>query len=99
MRFYSRFVFICNACFIIAAILRLVEMGRRTRGNFDGAIGFQPLEASLVVLGYSAVFFSAAFVLVMLFAIVQKKKYTIPRWLLWFNMMMFPIEVYYLLFT
>jgi hypothetical protein len=99
MRFYARFVFICNICFIVAAILRLVEMGQRTKGNFSGAIGFQPLEASLVILGYSAVFFSAAFVIAVLISIVRKRKYTIPRWLLWFNMMMFPIEVYYLLFT
>ncbi len=99
MRFYSRFVFICNICFILAAILRLVEMGRKTKGNYDGAIGFQPLEATLVILGYSAVFFSAIFVLATLFSIVRKKRSAIPRWLLWFNMMMFPIEVYYFLFT
>lgn len=98
MRFYSRFVFICNICFILAAILRLVEMSRRTKGNFDGAISYQPLEATLVVLGYSAIFFTTAFVLSMFYSIIRKKRFGIPRWLLWFNMMMFPIEVYYLLF-
>ena len=99
MRFYSRFVFICNVCFILAAILRLVEISRKIKGNFSGAIGFQPIESTLVILGYSAVFFNALYVLLIFISFIQRKNYKLPRWLLWFNCMMFPVEVYYLLFT
>lgn len=99
MRFYARFVALCNICFIISVILRLVEMNRRVKGNFDGAIKFQPLESTLVILGYTAIIFNFFFVIIMFGRLMRKPRILLPRWLVWFNLMMFPLEVYYLLFT
>ncbi|MEO7444769.1 MAG: hypothetical protein ABIT96_08310 [Ferruginibacter sp.] len=99
MKFYARFVAVCNICFIIAGVLRLVELNRRVKGNFDGAIGFQPLESTLVILGYGAVFFNLVFVLWLLDRLIRRRPLLVPKWLAWFNLMMFPLEIYYFLFT
>lgn len=99
MRFYARFVAICNACFIIAAILRLIELNRRIKGNFDGAIGFQPLESTLVILGYLAIFFNLFFIILQAIRLMRGRPPVNGKWLTWFNLMMFPVEVWYFLFT
>jgi hypothetical protein len=99
MRFFSRIVLICNCCFIIAVILRLIEKYRRAQGNFDGAIPFQPLESTLVILGYGAVFINVVFVILSLYWLVAKKLSSIPRWIVLFNVFMFPLQVYYFFYS
>jgi len=98
MRLFSRIVFICNICFILAVILRFVEMSMRAKGNFNGAIKFQPLESTLVILGYGAVFLNFFFILMLIFRLINKKP-TFPRWLVFFNVMMFPLQLYYFFYS
>jgi hypothetical protein len=99
MRFFSRVTFICNICFIIAIILRWVEIGRRAKGNFNGAIQFQPLEATLVILGYGAVFINLFFFLFAIFWLLTKKLQLIPRWIVLFNILILPFQVYFFFFS
>ena len=56
MRFFARIVFICNIAFIASAILRFVEIKNSAKGNANLALKFQPVESTLVVLGYGAIF-------------------------------------------
>lgn len=95
MRFFSRIVLICNICFIIAAILWWIESNRRTRGNYDGVIRFQPLESTLVILGYGAILVNFVFVVFSLVLMLRKKINVVPRWIVIFNLLMFPLQVYY----
>ncbi len=95
MRFYSRIVLICNICFIISVVLRYIELSRRAHGNTNGAIPFQPLEATLVILGYGAVIVNALFFVLALYGLATKKLGTIPRWIILFNLLIFPVQVYY----
>jgi len=95
MRFYSRIVFICNICFIIAAVMWKIERVRRSHGNSNGLIQFQPLEATLVILGYSAIFLNLVFVFLSLYWLLTKKIKLIPRWIILFNLLIFPLQVYY----
>lgn len=99
MRFFSRIVFICNICFIIAAILRLVEMSMRSNGNSNGAIKFQPLESTLVILGYGAIFLNVFFVFLSIYWASTKRLGLLPRWLVVINLIMFPIQVYYFFYS
>lgn len=98
MRVFSKLVFICNICFIVAAILRLVESQRRVQGNFNGAIPFQPLEATIVILGYGAIFVNIVFFLIA--GIFYKRPFiqTLPRKVVLFNLIVFPLQVYYFFF-
>ena len=95
MRFYSRLVFICNVCFIIAVVMWWVEKARRLKGNYDGLIRFQPLEATLVILGYGAIILNFFFVLLSIYWYATKRIKLIPRWIVLFNLLIFPLQVYY----
>jgi len=95
MRFFSRIVLICNCCFILAVFLRYVEIVKRAAGNGDGAIPFQPLESTLVILGYGAIFVNIIFVFLSIYLLLIKRIKLIPRWIVLFNLLMFPLQVYY----
>jgi len=99
MRFYSRFVFICNTCFILAAAIWWIEQNRRQQGNFNGLIGFQPLESTLVILGYGAIFFNFIFLMIALYGFLTRKKTAVPGWIMIFNFCIFPLQVYYFFFS
>jgi hypothetical protein len=99
MKFFSRIVFICNCCFIIAVGLRLYENAHKKDGNFNGAIQIQPLESTIVVLGYAAVFINLIFNLILLGFFITKKNWNVPRWLIWGNFILLLLQIYYFLFS
>jgi hypothetical protein len=89
MRFYSRFVL-----FVIAVVYEIAAPARQ----FNGLIKFQPLEATLIILGYGAIFFNIFFVLMSLYWFITKRNPGIPRWIIYFNICIFPAQVYYFFF-
>ncbi len=95
MRFFSRIVFICNCCFIAAVILRWVEIVSKKKGNGNGAIQLQPLESTIVVLGYGAIVVNFFFNIIVLLLLVQKKQPQVAQWQLWFNFLCLLAQVYY----
>jgi hypothetical protein len=99
MRFFSKVVFILNICFIIAAVLRLVENANKQKGIFDGAIKFQPLESTLVIMGYSAIFVNILFNFLVLLMILFKIKLPSPIWLIWTNFFFVIAQFIYSFFT
>lgn len=98
MRFFSKFVFICNICFIIGVVLRIIEM-RPANENHNALIPLPFLEGSIVVLGLLfAVIFNAAFVFIILFRKSIRRPVNISKWLIWFNMLLFPVQIWYFFF-
>lgn len=98
MRLFSKLTFICNICFIIAVIMRWVELSKRAKGNMDGAIPFQPLESTLVVLGYGAVFINLFFLIFCVYWLFTGKIKQIPRWVVIANLLILPVQVYFFFF-
>jgi hypothetical protein len=98
LRFFSKIVFICNLCFIAAVILRWVENMNKQKGDFSGAIKLQPLESTIVVLGYGAIIINFIFNLLLLVILVLKKEKKIEAWLIWFNFLILLVQVYYFFF-
>lgn len=98
MRILSKFVFICNGCFIAAVLLRFVENINKKKGNFNGAITLQPLESTLVVLGYGAIFINCIFNFLVLILLLLKKEQPVAKWLIWSNFLFFIIQLYYFFF-
>lgn len=98
MRIFSKIVALCNICFIIAVILRAVELAKRAKGNHDGAIPFQPLESTIVILGYGAIFINIIFLLFSIYWLIRKKIKLIPRWIVIFNLLVFPAQIYFFFF-
>lgn len=99
MKIFSKFVFICNLCFIASVILRFVENAKKKNGNFDGQILLKPLESTLVVLGYGSVIISFIFLLACIYWLIAKKIKQIPRWLVITNLVFFVIQFYYFFFS
>lgn len=99
MRFFTKLTFIFNCCFIAAAILRLIEMGKRSKGNLDAAIPLPAVEGLLVTLGYTAIFLNAVYVVFYLFRLATRKPGFSPRWVVLFNLIMFPVQVWYFFFS
>lgn len=98
LRFFSRVIFICNLCFIAAVILRWVENANKKKGSFDGAIKLQPLESTIVILGYGAIIFNLIFNITILVLLLLEKKSGMPKWLIWFNFLLLITQVYYFFF-
>jgi hypothetical protein len=95
MQFFARIVFICNLSFIATVILRLVEINKKSRGDLSPALGFQPLESTLIVLGYTAIFINLIFCLLVFLKFAARKAIPVRRWLVLFNLLMFIFQVYY----
>ena len=99
MKFFSKVVFICNCCFILAVILRWVENMQKKEGNFNGAIQINSLESMLVILGYGAIFVNLVFNISLLLLFVLKSKHAVPKWLVYTNILFFFLQIYYFLFS
>lgn len=98
LRFFSKIVFICNLCFIAAVILRWVENANKKKGNFDGVIKLQPLESTIVVLGYGAIIFNLVLNITFLSLFLLKKDIQVQKWIVWFNFLILVLQVYYFFF-
>ncbi len=99
MRIFSKLVLICNLCFVAAVIMRLVEMARRAKGNLDAAIPIQSLEATLVLLGYGAIFLNILFLFAVLIQLLRGNKQSLPRLLVLVNLVILPVQVWYFFFS
>lgn len=99
MRTFSKIVFICNICFIISAILRIVELSMRQNGNNNAAIPLPALEGSIVVLGFIAIFVNIFFLIAVLLKKLNRKPIDISKYLLWFNLILLPVEFWYFFFS
>jgi len=76
-------------------ILRAIELSKRSAGNLNGAISFQPLESTIIILGYGAILLNLVFILIALTIFLFKKPNTMPRWIVWFNVILLPFQVYF----
>lgn len=99
MKFFSKIVFFCNLCFIASVILRFVENAKKKDAHFDGLVLLKPLESTLVVLGYTAIFVNLVFLLAYVIAAAMKKNKQIPRWIVLCNLVFFLLQVYYFFFS
>lgn len=99
MRIFSKLVLICNLCFVVAVVLRLIEMGRRAKGNYDAAIPVQAVEGTLVLLGYGAIFLNILFLFALLVNLLRGIKQTAPALVILVNLILLPVQVWYFFFS
>jgi hypothetical protein len=96
MRTFSKIVFICNCCFIVAVIMRLIELSLRKSGNTDAIIPLHSVVASILVLGlFLSLILDIAFLFVVGLKKLMQKPLLIPKFILYFNLIMLPIEIWY----
>jgi hypothetical protein len=96
MRIFSKIVFICNLCFIAAAVLRIVELGMK---KGDAVIPLPVLEGSIVVLGFGlAIILNAIFCVILVFQKILKSPINYSVFILWFNVILFFVQIGYFFF-
>ena len=95
MGFLSRLAFICNSSFLLMLLFRFVEMRRVVQGKPDGLLGYQPLVATLIILGYAAFLLNIVLCAFLLLSFIRKKNVAIPRWLQWSSILFLLVQVLY----
>ena len=81
-----------------SVILRYIEINADKAGRNPNVLGFQPLESTLIILGYGAVLFNFIFLLSSLIAYLFKKEIPVANWMLLFNLVLFFIQLIYFLY-
>ena len=80
--------------------MRLVEFGMRKNGNVNAVIPLQAIEGTIVIIGFIvAVLLNAAFVFVVLFRKSIRKPIHVNNFILFFNLVLFPVEIWYSFFV
>ena len=95
MGFLSRLAFICNSSFLLMLLFRFVEMRRVVQGKPDGLLGYQPLVATMIILGYAAILLNIVFCAFLLLSFIRKKNMAISRWLQWSSILFLLVQVLY----
>ncbi len=96
MRTFSKLVFICNVCFIIAAILRLFEIWLRKGGNPNAVIPLHSFVATVIVLGlFVSILLDILFAILIVAKKILRQPINISSFILYFNLIMLPIEIWY----
>lgn len=98
MKIFNKLVLICNICCILAAVLRLVEISRKVKGVSGSLTPLPPVEGIVAILGYGAIFINFIFVLTFVILLLKGKKIE-PGWITYFNVIMFPLQVWYFFFS
>ncbi len=95
MKFFSKFVFICNLCFLVTVAMHFVDAGNNARGKTDVAIAVPFVEGTMAVLGLISLLVNAIFCLLLLLMIRSKVVKQIPIWIVIFNFIALLAEVYW----
>ena len=80
--------------------MRLVEFGMRKNGNTNAVIPLQAVEGTIVILGFIvAILLNSAFVFIVLFRKSIRKQLPVNKFVLWFNVLILPVEIWYSFFV
>lgn len=95
MRFFSKITFLCNLCFVVFVIMRILEKQNEVKSGSEAIIPLPVLQNSLVVLGMCAILLSFIFAISVMVYRLQKKPLTIATWLVWVNLLFLLLQVIY----
>ncbi len=95
MRFFSKFVTICNICFVIVVILHFMEYRKNLQANNNSITSLTWIENVLVILGYGAFFINIIFLAASFIFFIIKKENAVPKWMLLFTMLIFSFQLLY----
>jgi hypothetical protein len=78
----------------VAVILRTVENINKAKPNFDGQLLPQPIESTLVILGYGALFINFIFLFCCVGLLIFNRIKQIPKWIVIANLVFFILELF-----
>ncbi len=92
MRFFSKFVFICNVCFLLSAVFHYLKW------YINDSKFPQPLNAvkgTVVILAEFGWILNFFFIAIWLGLTLAKKKPAVAKWLIVFNAVCLLFQIYY----
>jgi hypothetical protein len=95
MRFFAKLMFICNCCFLAAALFHYTKLFQ-THTNYPQPLNF--VKGSIVILAEFGWIFNLLFVLLAGVWLLLRKPLRVPRWLLLFNALVLVFQIYYYFF-
>lgn len=99
MRFYSKFVALLNLCFLITVAMRYYMAHFASNSRTDGALISQPIDGTISILGYLAIFVNIIFIVIFLVQYPAKKMNNVGKIVLYFNLLILPAQLYFHFFT
>ena len=99
MKFFARVVMICNLCFIVSVIMRLIEIKQHQEEKFNDVVLLKPVQSTIVVLGYGAIVVNLLFCILFLVATIIPKWNYRPNWMTWANLFFLCLQIYYFFFS
>jgi hypothetical protein len=92
MRFFSKITFICNLCFLVAAVMHYFKQ-YINESKFPQPLNF--FKGTVVILAEFGWILNLIFVLLVAGFLLLRKKTNVPKWLLIFNAAVLVFELYY----
>jgi hypothetical protein len=99
MRFFARLVLICNICFLIAIGMRFMSIYQHSHENSGVPAASQPLIGLVLVMYFVSVLLNTIFLLICTFLFITRKHTLSPKWLFLFNILIWPLQVYYFFYS
>jgi len=95
MKFFSKFVFICNLSFVVMVVMQLIQHHDKVKGKVGVVAPLQFVEGTVVVLGMVSLLVNAVFCIIAIGLLATKKIKKIPRWIVIFNFISLLAEIYW----
>ncbi len=92
MRFFSKFTFLCNGCFLVTAFFTYTKLFLNS-GKFPQPLNL--IKGTVVILGYLGWIVNIAFLLTWLILFLVGKKPNVARWMLLVNLLILIFQIYY----
>lgn len=99
MRFFSKIAFLCNLCFLVSIPLRMWEQAAPKTAKGSEVVTLQPLISSVAVLGVLAILVNLFFLLLFFYRYKWHRMAGVTRFILIFNLLVLPFQVYYFFFS
>ena len=99
MRFFSKIVTLCNIAFLIAAVLRIIKFTSTVKANPNTVQQTNFFVGTVLILAIVAVLLNTIFVTIILILRLQKKEVNIHKILVYGNVLIFPLQMWYYFFS
>lgn len=98
MRFFSKLIVILNCSFLVAVLLRFIELSNKKNDVINAIEPLPWLTGILVIMGYTAIIFNTLFLLLYFIFTAFTVKFNIPKWIIIFNVVILFCQLYFQFF-
>ncbi len=98
MRIFSKVTLLCNICFLVSVWLCFVQNTHKVYNNSNDIILSQPVEGTIVIMGYGAILVNFVFTSMVSYYYLTKTMHKVSRFIIFLNFLFLILEIYYFFF-